>query len=129
MAATRLKDDFPSQKEVLANMSREGIEDFIYGGCCYDIETGDGKRVFTLRAARKYEVKQLYCIMHYMIVSDKVDILGNEKDGISFDNITKAIEEQTPPPTPEERADTERSLEEFKKKHADLFRVKGEGEI
>lgn len=117
----KLITDFPSQKEYLEGMSQEGIKDFIFGGLCYDTETEEGKRVFTLRAARKYNEQQLFAVMHYLIISDKVDILKKSKDSISFNNILKAIEELTPPPTPEEKAETPRSLEEFKRKHAALF--------
>lgn len=125
----RLKDDFPTQKEWLEGLSDAEIERFILGGCCYDVETGEGKRVLTLRAARKYTIDQLHMILDYMTMSDKLDILENEKDIISFGNIMKALKEKTPPPTPEQEAAMQRVWEEFKIKHPDFFEpVQGEEE-
>lgn len=128
MAAKIFEEDTLTQREYFAVMSKEGKRDFIFGGCCYDVETGDGKRVFTLRAARKCSLDEIDAIMHYMTVADKVDVLNNEKDAISFNNLYKAMKEKMPPPTEEEKAETEKSLKEFKRKHADLFKEKGEGE-
>lgn len=128
MAAKIFEEDTLTQREYFAIMSKEGKRDFIFGGCCYDVETGDGKRVFTLRAARKCSLEEIDAIMHYMTVADKVDVLNNEKDAISFNNLYKAMKEKMPPPTEEEKAETEKALKEFKQKHADLFKEKGEGE-
>ena len=128
MAAKIFEEDTLTQREYFAVMSKEGKRDFIFGGCCYDVETGDGKRVFTLRAARKCSLEEIDAIMHYMTVADKVDVLNNEKDAISFNNLYKAMKEKMPPPTEEEKAETEKALKEFKQKHADLFKEKGEGE-
>lgn len=125
----RLKDDFPTQQEWIAGMTEEEKVRFVLGGCCYEEETGEGKRVLTLRAARKYTIDQLHMILDYMTVSDKLDILENEKDIISFGNIMKALKEKTPPPTPEEEAAMMRVWEEFKIKHPDFFEpVQGEEE-
>ena len=125
----RLKDDFPTQQEWIAVMTEEEKVRFVLGGCCYEEETGEGKRVLTLRAARKYTIDQLHMILDYMTVSDKLDILENEKDIISFGNIMKALREKTPPPTPEEEAAMMRVWEEFKIKHPDFFEpVQGEEE-
>ena len=100
---------------------------FVFGGCYYDKNTGEGKRVLTLRAARKYNIEQLHMILDYMIMSDKLDILENHKDIISFGNIMKALKEKTPPPTPEQEAAMQRVWEEFKIKHPDFFEpVQGE---
>jgi hypothetical protein len=128
MAAKMFEEDTLTQREYFAVMSKEGKRDFIFGGCCYDVETGDGKRVFTLRAARKCSLEEIDAIMHYMTVADKVDVLNNEKDAISFNNLYKAMKEKMPPPTEEEIAETENALKEFKQKHADLFKGKEEGE-
>lgn len=128
MAAKIFEEDTLTQREYFAIMSKEGKRDFIFGGCCYDVETGDGKRVFTLRAARKCSLEEIDAIMHYMTVADKVDVLNNEKDAISFNNLYKAMKEKMPPPTEEEKAETKKALKEFKQKHADLFKEKGEGE-
>ena len=128
MAAKIFEEDTLTQREYFEVMSKEGKRDFIFGGCCYDVETGDGKRVFTLRAARKCSLDEIDAIMHYMTVADKVDVLNNEKDAISFNNLYKAMKEKMPPPTEEEIAETENALKEFKRKHADLFKEKGEGE-
>lgn len=128
MAAKMFEEDTLTQREYFAVMSKEGKRDFIFGGCCYDVETGDGKRVFTLRAARKCSLEEIDAIMHYMTVADKVDVVNNEKDAISFNNLYKAMKEKMPPPTEEEIAETENALKEFKQKHADLFKGKEEGE-
>ena len=128
MAAKIFEEDTLTQRELFAVMSKEGKRDFIFGGCCYDVETGDGKRVFTLRAARKCSLEEIDAIMHYMTVADKVDVLNNEKDAISFNNLYKAMKEKMPPPTEEEIAETKNALKEFKQKHADLFKGKEEGE-
>jgi 2C-methyl-D-erythritol 2,4-cyclodiphosphate synthase len=95
MAAKIFEEDTLTQREYFEVMSKEGKRDFIFGGCCYDVETGDGKRVFTLRAARKCSLDEIDAIMHYMTVADKVDILNNEKDAISFNNLYKAMKEKT----------------------------------
>lgn len=116
-----LNKDFPTEKEWLAMCSPREIEAFFYGGCCYDLETNEGKRVFTLRAARKYTPEQLFCIQEYMIMSDSVDILNTGKGCISFNNILKVEKERTPPPTKEEKEETERSLLRFKKAHPEFF--------
>ena len=128
MAAKMFEEDTLTQREYFAVMSKEGKRDFIFGGCCYDVETGDGKRVFTLRAARKCSLEEIDAIMHYMTVADKVDVVNNEKDAISFNNLYKAMKEKMPPPTEEEIAETKNALKEFKQKHADLFKGKEEGE-
>ena len=128
MAAKMFEEDTLTQREYFAVMSTEGKRDFIFGGCCYDVETGDGKRVFTLRAARKCSLEEIDAIMHYMTVADKVDVVNNEKDAISFNNLYKAMKEKMPPPTEEEIAETKNALKEFKQKHADLFKGKEEGE-
>ena len=122
MANYDLNKDFPTQKEWLAMCSPKEEQDFIYG-CCYDTETGEGKRVFTLRAARKYTLEQLYCIQSFMIMSDSVDILNAGKGCISFDNVLKAIEEHYPKPTKADREETQRKLLEFKKAHPEFFGV------
>ena len=125
----RLKDDFPTQQEWIEGMTEEEKIKFVFGACLYEEETGEGKRVLTLRAARKYDLDQLHMILDYMIVSDKLDILENHKDIISFGNIMKALREKTPPPTPEEEAAMMRVWEEFKQKHPEFLEpVKGEEE-
>lgn len=129
MAKRRLKDDFPTQKEWLEGLDEAGKRRFILGGCCYDVETGEGKRVLTLRAARKYDIDGLHAILDYMTMSDKLDILENHKDIISFGNIMKALKEKTPPPTPEENARMEEFFRKFEAEHPDFFKpIEGEEE-
>lgn len=123
MAKYDLNKDFPTQKEWLAMCSPKEKQDFIYGGCCYDTETGEGKRVFTLRAARKYTLEQLYSIQDYIIMSDSVDGINSAKGCISFSNIIKAIQEHFPQPTKADREEMERKLLEFKKAHTEFFGV------
>ena len=123
----RLKDDFPTQKEWMEGLSEKEKQAFVLGGCCYDVETGEGKRVLTLRAARKYNLEQLHMILDYMIMSDKFDGLENHRDLNSFANRRTAVREKTPPPTPEQEAAMQRVWEEFKIKHPDFFEpVQGE---
>ena len=71
---TELFKDAPTQGDLLAYMTEEGKKDFIFGGCCYDVETGEGQRVFTLRAARKCSLEEIEAILHYMTIADKIDI-------------------------------------------------------
>ena len=119
-----LNKDFPDQKGWLEMCSPEEKKAFIFGGCCcFDTETDEGKRVFTLRAARKCSLTELYAIQSYMIMSDKVDILNEGKAAISFNNILKAEKEHYPPPSKEEKLETQRKLIEFKKSHPDFFGV------
>lgn len=120
--------DAPTQGDLLAYMTEEGKKDFIFGGCCYDVETGEGRRVFTLRAARKCSLEEIEAILHYMTIADKIDILENEKDAISFYNLFKAMKEKLPPPTEEEKAETARAWERFTKKHPEFFGDPEEGE-
>lgn len=123
MANKILEEETLTQRELFGIMSEEGKIDFIFGGCCYDVETGDGKRVFTLRAARKCSLDVIDAILHYMAVADKIDIVNNKKAAISFNNLYKAMKEKMPPPTEEEKAEIEKTLKELSK-HA----AKGEGE-
>ncbi len=129
MAKKLFEEDVPTQRDLFAVMSKEGKRDFIYGGICYDLETGEGKRVFTLRAARKCSLEQIEAIMHYMTVADKIDVLENEKDCISFYNLFKAMKEKLPPPTEEEKAETERAWKRFTSKHPEFFGDPEEGEV
>lgn len=118
-----LNKDFPTQKEWLAMCSPKEEVDFITGGVLFDANTEDGKKVFTLRAARKYTLDGLYKIQDYMIMADRIDIFNNEKHCISFNNILKAIQENYPPPTKADREETERSLMRFKKAYPEFFGV------
>ena len=113
--------DFPDQKRWLEMCSPKEEADFVIGAVLYEEATGEGSRVFTLRQARRYTLDGLYKIQHYMIISDKTDILHSGKAAISFENILKAIEEHYPPPTKKDREETERSLVEFKRSHPELF--------
>ena len=79
-----LFEDFPTPQERIAAMTEEEKTAYILGLCCYDVETGEGKRVFTLRAARKYELPKLKLILDYLLVSGKADYGATEKDIISF---------------------------------------------
>lgn len=112
-----LFDDFPTKEQRLAEMTEEEKAAYILGLCCYDGETGNGKRVFTLRAARKYELPKLKLILDYLLDSGKADYGATEKDIISFRNIMKAMEEKTPPPTKEELERAAQLWEEIKAKY------------
>ncbi len=112
---------FPSQKEWLEGSSPEEQMKFILGSVLFSNATGDGSRVFTLRKARTYTRDELYAILDYMVISDKVDFFYNQKDRISFDNIQKAIEETLPPQTEADREETARSLLRFKAAHPEYF--------
>ena len=72
------------------------------GWDCYDKETCAGKNVFTLRAARKYDIDTLQKILDYMVNSDMDDEQTNEKCAHSLLNVLKAMKEKTEPPTEEE---------------------------
>ena len=61
-----LNKDFPDQKGWLEMCSPEEKKAFIFSGCCFDTETDEGKRVFTLRAASKCSLTELYTIQNYM---------------------------------------------------------------
>lgn len=117
MTEQLLFEDFPRPQERLAAMTEEEKAAYILGLCCYDVETGEGKRVFTLRAARKYELPKLKLILDYLLDSGKIGYGASEKDCISFRNIMKAMEEQTPPPTAEELERAAELWEEIKAKY------------
>lgn len=112
-----LFDDFPTKEQRLAAMTEEEKDAYILGMCCYDGETGNGKRVFTLRAARKYELPKLKLILDYLLDSGKADYGATDKDIISFRNIMKAMREKTPPPTKEELERAAQLWEEIKAKY------------
>ena len=102
-------------------ISEEAKKDFFFGRCCYDIETEEGKKVFSLSAAREYSLKELEAIMFYISGADEIDIVDDEIGIASFNNILKAIEEQTPLQTPEEKEEIAKSFEEFKTKYQEFF--------
>ena len=112
-----LFEDFPTPQERIAALTEEEKTAYILGLCCYDVETGEGKRVFTLRAARKYELPKLKLILDYLLVSGKADYGATDKDIISFRNIMKAMREKTPPPTKEELERAAQLWEEIKAKY------------
>lgn len=126
MVNLRSKNDFPSQKEWLADQSLKEKIKYAYGGCSYYLETFDRTKVFTLRAARRYKLEELKIIMDYMIMSDYINILENKKDIISFDNIMTAIKEKAPQPTEEEKLATKKAFERFKRNHPEYFGEIGE---
>lgn len=121
MEKKRLKDDFSTQKEWIAKMGTHEMENFIIGGVIYDKETLKGRRVFTLRSARKYDLVSLRAALNYTVISDDVDFFDNEKNVHSIQNILKALEEKTPPPTKEQEEAVERYLIEFKKKYPEFW--------
>lgn len=110
-----------SQKEWLDGSSPEEQKNFFLGSIFFSNATGDGSRVFTLRKARTYTREQLYAILDYMVMSDKVDFFYNSKDRVSFDNIQKAIGETLPPQTEADREETARSWLRFKAAHPEYF--------
>lgn len=121
MAEYNLNDDFPREKEWLENCPAEERMRFRIGGCFYDAETKEQKRVFTLKAARKLNLKILSAIQSYMLMSDRVDIFNNQKDKISFNNIQKAIEEHLPADTKEDIQKRKECLIAFEKAHPEIF--------
>ena len=126
MGELGLKKDSTSSKEWLEDQSAEEKIKYAYGGCSYYLETFDRARVFTLKAARRYQLEELEFIRNYMIISDYVNIMENKKDIISFDNIMKAIKEKSPPPTEEEKLATKKAFERFKRNHPEYFGEIGE---
>lgn len=102
-------------------IGEEAKKDYFFGRCCYDIETEEGKKIFSLDAARKYNLEELEAIMFFISGADDVDIIDNEIHIASFNNILKAIEEQTPLQTPEEKEEIAKSFEEFKTKYQEFF--------
>ena len=116
-----LNNDFPREKEWLENCPAEEKLRFKIGGCFYDAETKEQKRVFTLTAARKLNLKILSAIQSFMIMSDRVDIFNNQNDKISFNNIQKAIDEHLPKETKEEIQRRKESLIAFEKAHPEIF--------
>ena len=79
--------DEPTPEERYAELTEDEKAVFHLAKGFYDKETGMGKRVFTVRAARKYELETLKIIFNYLYVSGKLDYWGTEKDTISFINI------------------------------------------
>lgn len=106
----------PTPEERFAKLTEKEKEEYYYGKSGYDKNTGEGKRVFTMRAARRYELANLKKIFDYLITSGKLDDYGTEKDFISFRNILRVLEEKTPPPTPEEEERLNRVYQEWKKR-------------
>lgn len=116
-----IKNNLPSQKESFELMNEKEKIKFIIGGCCYDYETREGKKVFTLRAARKYDIDELYSIIDYMIIADNINILENEKAIIGFGNIVKALREKLPPLTKEEIYKMNECFKKIEKENPDFF--------
>lgn len=106
--------DEPTPEERYAELTEDEKVVFHLAKGFYDKETGMGKRVFTVRAARKYELETLKIIFNYLYVSGKLDYWGTEKDTISFINIMRIMEEKTPPPTEEEAKRLEKIYNEWK---------------
>ena len=86
----------------------------------YEKETATGTRVFTLRAARKYNMDALQLVIDYMLETKKLDPARNEKDAHSFRNVMKAMKEKDTPPTEAELEAARRIYEEIQKKHRNL---------
>lgn len=107
-------DEFLTQDELMRYASKEDWQRFILGACIYGSDTKDGRHVFTLKKARKLTDDEVVAVIDFMVTSDSTDVLSKGKAAISFENILKAWSERI---TPEERADTERSWQEFSRKY------------
>ena len=119
--AKKTKDNFPVQKEWITGTSEREEDVKTIGGIIYDTETLVSKRVFTLRTARKYDLAGLRAVLRYMTAMDKFNMFGNEKAVYSFQNILRALEEKTPPPTKEQEAAVEQVIIDFKRKYPEFF--------
>lgn len=86
----------------------------------YEKETATGTRVFTLRAARMYNLDALQMVIDYMLETKKLDPIGHEKAAYSFRNVMKAMKEKSVPPTEEELKTARTIYEEIQTKHRDL---------
>lgn len=108
--------DEPTPEERLAQMTEEEKQEHYLGQRYYEKETGAGKRVFTMKAARKYDYNSVRAIFRYIIYSGKLDYYETEKDIISFRNVMRVLEEKTPPPTEEEMKRLEKVYERWKQR-------------
>lgn len=86
----------------------------------YKKETCAGDRVFTLQAARKYDLNELQAVLDYMVSSGMLDARVNEKNAHSFRNVVKAMREKTAPPTDAEMQRLKRIFMDFQKKHPEF---------
>lgn len=120
MAKRRPADEFSAQEERIDKTKSEILTDSA-GGTLYNKETLGGKKVFTLRAARKYDLTGLRNVIDYMVTSGKLDRIENEKDAYTFQNIIKALREKTPPPTKEQEEAAAQVVIDFKKKYPEFF--------
>ena len=108
--------DEPTPEERLAQMTEEEKQEHYLGQQYYEKETGAGKRVFTMKAARRYDYISVRAIFRYIIYSGKLDYYETEKDIISFRNVMRVLEEKTPPPTEEEMKRLEKVYERWKQR-------------
>lgn len=102
-------------------MKKKRLTGAINGCNLYEKETAVGKRVFTVRAARQYDLDQLQTVIDYMLETNKLDTSGNEKDAYSFRNIMKVAKEKALPPTKEELKAAEKIYDKIQKKHLVLM--------
>ena len=101
---------------MMRGITSEGID-------IYKKETATGARVFTLQAARKYNLDTLQLVIDYMLETKKLDHTRNEKDVYSFGNVMKAMKEKAAPPTEEKLEAAGKIYEEIQKKHQRLGEV------
>ena len=120
MARMRPADEFSTQEE-RTDKTKSEIPTDSAGGTLYNKETLGGKRVFTLRAARKYDLTGLRNVIDYMITSGKLDRIENEKDAYTFQNIIKVLREKAPLPTKEQEEAAARVVIDFKMKYPGFF--------
>lgn len=113
--------DEPTPEERFAKLTEEEKKEYYVGQKEYCRITADSKRVFTMKAARRYEYESLRVVLRYLLNSGKLDYFGNEKDFISFQNIMRVLEEKTPPPTEEELKRLEKVYAEWKEKSRQLW--------
>ena len=98
-------------------MENNRLRNHLAGKDFYQKETCDGSRVFTLRAARKYDLETLQAILDYWVASGKLDARVAEKDAYSLQNVIKAMREKSNPPTEAEMESLRKVFTEFQRTH------------
>ena len=105
---------------------RKKTSDTMNGYDLYEKETSAGKRVFTLRAARRYNMEQLQCVIDFMLEEKKLQASGTEKDAYSFRNVMHAMKEKSAPPTEEELKASQEIYDVIQEKNKELVKAYGE---
>ena len=98
-------------------MENNRLLNILVGKDFYQKETCDGSRVFTLRAARKYDLETLQTILDYMVASGKLETRVTEMDAYSLQNVIKAMREKSDPPTKAEMESLRKVFNKFQNTH------------